>query len=185
MRAWCAHSTEPGSNPASRRRLLLAVSVLLLGRRSLAAPAQDLTPPMLDVNRADRAELESLPGLGPGLVSQLLMQRQQAPFADWRDLARRVRGMGPHLQRRLSDAGLRVQGQALEGSAAALASERRDEPASKAAAATATTPVPNMAARGPTLPTRPPAKPQAPPQTRSIGPGAATNRLSASSAPRP
>lgn len=112
MRAWCALSTEPG--PTSRRRLLLGVTALLSGHLVLATPAQDLTPPTLDVNRADRAELESLPGLGPGLVSQLLLQRQQAAFTDWRDLERRVRGLGPRLQRRLSDAGLRVQGRALD-----------------------------------------------------------------------
>lgn len=110
MPAWCTPSIEP---PARRRRRLLralaALALLPIGM----APAQDLTPSTLELNRASRAELESLPGLGPALAAQLLATRQDAPFADWQDLAQRVRGMGPRLRRRLSDAGLRVNGRAL------------------------------------------------------------------------
>ena len=43
----------------------------------------------------------------------MLAARDQAPFRDWQDLARRVKGMGPRMMGRLSAAGLRIQGQAL------------------------------------------------------------------------
>ncbi|QPF73659.1 helix-hairpin-helix domain-containing protein [Roseateles sp. DAIF2] len=71
-------------------------------------------PHLLELNQADRAELESLPGIGPQLAERLLAARAQGPFADWAELRRRVRGIGPALARRLSDAGLRVRGRALE-----------------------------------------------------------------------
>ncbi|MGM9515690.1 ComEA family DNA-binding protein [Roseateles sp. DB2] len=90
-----------------------------------AAGGQDLTPTPLDLNRASRAELESLPGLGPSLVGRMLAAREQAPFQDWQDLARRVKGMGPRMMDRLSAAGLRIQGQAL-----GLAAQDRLRPAS-------------------------------------------------------
>lgn len=91
-----------------RRRALL-LSVLLAGQ----ARAQDLTP--LELNSASRAELESLTGIGPDLAERLLAAR---PFKDWRDLRRRVAGIGPKLAAKLSAQGLRVQGQAWNAQAA-------------------------------------------------------------------
>ncbi|HLO95934.1 MAG TPA: helix-hairpin-helix domain-containing protein [Burkholderiaceae bacterium] len=93
--------------------------MLALGLAGSASRGQDLTPPtVLELNRASRAELESLPGLGPSLVGLMLGAREQAPFRDWQDLARRVKGMGPRSMARLSAAGLRINGQALEGAPA-------------------------------------------------------------------
>ncbi len=63
----------------------------------------------LEVNTATRAELESLPGLGPALVQRLLDGR---PFTGWADLMRRVSGVGAATARKLSAAGLRVAGAA-------------------------------------------------------------------------
>ncbi|MDT8998081.1 helix-hairpin-helix domain-containing protein [Paucibacter sp. APW11] len=85
-----------------RRPALLA---LLLTGSGLAWPQDEV---LLDVNRASRAQLESLDGLGPVMVERLLAARQRAPFADWADLRRRVAGIGPALARRLSQQGLRV-----------------------------------------------------------------------------
>lgn len=62
----------------------------------------------VEANTATRAELESLPGLGPGLVQRLLAAR---PFKDWPDMTRRVPGVKAVMARRLSAAGLRVAGQ--------------------------------------------------------------------------
>lgn len=95
-----------------RRRCFLAALLLLA---PLCAGAQS---PLLELNRADRAELESLPGVGPQLAGRLLAERARSPFADWSDLLRRVRGLGPRLARRLSEAGLRVDGRAYEAAAA-------------------------------------------------------------------
>jgi competence protein ComEA len=63
----------------------------------------------VEVNTATRAELESLPGLGPALVQRLVAAR---PFKDWTDLMQRVAGVKAALARRLSAAGLRVAGRA-------------------------------------------------------------------------
>lgn len=92
-----------------RRWLRLAALLLphLLSPQGLQAQAATL-----ELNQADRAELESLPGIGPQLAERLLAERARAPFAHWPELLRRVRGLGPRLARRLSGAGLRVNGQA-------------------------------------------------------------------------
>ncbi|MDR7267574.1 competence protein ComEA [Pelomonas saccharophila] len=71
-----------------------------------AVPA--LAQAEIDANTATRAELESLPGLGPTLVQRLLAAR---PFKDWADLTRRVPGVKAAMARKLSLAGLRVAGQ--------------------------------------------------------------------------
>lgn len=73
-----------------------------------AAPA--LAQTEVEANTATRAELESLPGLGPALVQRLLAAR---PFEGWRDLMHRVPGIKAAMARKLSAAGLRVAGQAL------------------------------------------------------------------------
>ncbi len=111
MPAWCGPSTEP-----RRQCLRVGVGLLLcLAWRFGGAQGQDLTPPPLELNTASRAELESLPGLGPSLAGQLIEMRAQSTFRDWQDLALRVRGMGPKLQARLSGAGLRINGLPLPG----------------------------------------------------------------------
>jgi competence protein ComEA len=92
-----------------RRRALLLIS--LIGSR---AEAQTL-----ELNEASRAQLESLPGIGPALADRLLAARAQQPFTDWTDLRRRVRGIGPALAARLSAEGLRVQGGAFDAAAPA------------------------------------------------------------------
>ena len=80
-----------------RRALLLCVA--------LPAWAQAT----VEANTATRAELESLPGLGPALVQRLLAAR---PFQGWADLMHRVPGVKAAVARRLSNAGLRVGGTA-------------------------------------------------------------------------
>ena len=73
----------------------------------LAAPA--LAQPVdVEANTATRADLESLPGVGPALAQRLLDAR---PFADWADLMQRVHGVKAAMARKLSAAGLRVAGQ--------------------------------------------------------------------------
>jgi competence protein ComEA len=63
----------------------------------------------VEANTATRAQLESLPGLGPALVQRLLAAR---PFQDWADLMHRVPGVKAAAARKLSAAGLRVAGRA-------------------------------------------------------------------------
>ncbi len=64
----------------------------------------------VDVNRADLPTLEAVKGVGPALAEGILAERARAPFADWADLMRRVKGLGAANAKRLSDAGLTVDG---------------------------------------------------------------------------
>jgi competence protein ComEA len=63
----------------------------------------------VEANTATRAQLESLPGLGPVLVQRLLAAR---PFKDWADLLARVPGIRAGTAAKLSAQGLRVAGEA-------------------------------------------------------------------------
>ncbi len=50
----------------------------------------------VDVNRADWPELAELPGIGPTLAHRIVdCRRAGGPYADYADMRRRVRGLGP------------------------------------------------------------------------------------------
>jgi len=65
-----------------------------------------------DVNQANEAELDSVKGLGPASTARILKAREKGPFKDWADFMQRVKGIKPAIAKRLSDAGLTVNGQA-------------------------------------------------------------------------
>ena len=88
-----------------RRALLALIPAALAAHRPLRAE-----PASVELNEASRAELESLPGIGPELAARLLAARAQARFADWAELRRRVKGLGESGARRLSAHGLRING---------------------------------------------------------------------------
>lgn len=67
----------------------------------------------VDVNQATEADLDSLRGVGPALTARILAQRAQAPFADWADLVRRVKGLRGPAARHLAGQGLTVNGEPL------------------------------------------------------------------------
>lgn len=102
MPQWCGHKTV---NDMRRRTLLTLL---------LFAPVAWGQPAPLELNQASRAQLESLPGIGPALAERLLQARDKAPFKDWADLRHRVRGVGPKLAAKLSAQGLVVNGWALD-----------------------------------------------------------------------
>jgi competence protein ComEA len=82
---------------------LLGVALCL----SLTVPCHAQGP--VDVNRANRAQLEQLRGIGPPLAETILVERDKGgPFRDWADLISRVRGIREARARQLSEAGLRV-----------------------------------------------------------------------------
>jgi len=87
-----------------RRALLLA---------GLMAPLLALGSPTVELNTATQAELERLRGVGVALSERLLAERAKAPFADWQDLRQRVPGLAGRSAQKLSDQGLRVNGQPL------------------------------------------------------------------------
>jgi competence protein ComEA len=89
----------------------------------LLLTASTLCAAGVEVNTASQADLESLKGIGPSLSGKLLDERQRAPFTDWADLLRRVRGIGRSSAARLSSAGLTVNGAPYEPAVAGSASE--------------------------------------------------------------
>ena len=69
-----------------------------------------------EVNQATEAELDSVKGLGPASTARILQEREQAPFKDWPDFLRRVKGFKTNAAARLSEAGLTVNGAAFDPS---------------------------------------------------------------------
>jgi competence protein ComEA len=76
--------------------LVLAVAWTTVRKpESAAAPPEAGRSLKVDINRADRAELMLLPGVGPGLADRILEQRaRNGPFDGLASL-REVPGMGP------------------------------------------------------------------------------------------
>lgn len=74
-----------------------------------------------EVNTAPQAELEKVRGIGTSLSARLIEERSKRPFADWADLAERVRGVGPASAKRLSGEGLTVNGKPYAAAAEAPA----------------------------------------------------------------
>ena len=72
----------------------------------------------VDVNQANRAELEAVKGVGPSLASEILDARRLGRFRDWADFVARVKGVSQRNAARFSAAGLTVGGAAYEGAAA-------------------------------------------------------------------
>jgi len=62
----------------------------------------------VDVNGANRAQLEAVRGVGTELADRILVARERGPFKDWADLIARVAGLGAASAARLSAAGLTV-----------------------------------------------------------------------------
>ncbi len=73
----------------------------------------------LEVNTATQAQLEALPGLGVASTERLLAERERAPFRDWADLMRRMKGLKRASAAKLSAAGLTVGGVAYAAESAA------------------------------------------------------------------
>lgn len=64
----------------------------------------------LELNEATRAQLEQLNGVGVAMADRILVERERAPFKDWEDLARRVKGMRGARIERLQAQGVTVNG---------------------------------------------------------------------------
>ena len=76
----------------------------------------------IDLNQATEITLDGLKGVGPALTREVLNAREKAPFKDWDDVTRRVKGIGPQKANNLSEQGVRVQGQAFPGPPSAKSS---------------------------------------------------------------
>jgi competence protein ComEA len=94
---------------------ILAVLLLLVASMGLAMAD-------VDVNLADQAGLDGVTGIGAVMSKKILDERKaHGPFADWADFQKRVKGIGDKNSVKLSQAGLRVNGQAKGAPAAAPA----------------------------------------------------------------
>lgn len=65
----------------------------------------------VEVNQANEAELDGVRGFGPPTTARILQERAKAPFANWADLIRRVKGIKDARARQLSSEGMTVNGQ--------------------------------------------------------------------------
>ena len=100
---------------------------------ALSLAATGLAWAQVDINRADKVALESIKGVGPAMSKSILEERTKAGnFKDWNDLEKRVKGVGPASAKRLSQAGLTVNGKPRpEAKAEPAAHQSKPAPAKK------------------------------------------------------
>lgn len=89
-------------------RPLPAIALILLLAGAMPAWCQT------DVNTATEAQLDMVLGLGPATTRRILAERERAPFRNWSDLMKRIKGIGPASALKLSAGGLQVNGQSFE-----------------------------------------------------------------------
>ncbi len=92
-------TTTPASAQVALGVLLIVMFGLLAfrgyGNRLGARPTTSTTPALTDLNRADRSELEQVPGVGPALAQQIILHREKnGPFRSLAEL-HQVKGIGP------------------------------------------------------------------------------------------
>ncbi len=90
-------TTPPPIAPVSKQRDTPAKPQKSAPQKS----AETINQPV-NLNSATQAELEALPGVGPGLAKRIITARQQKPFASLEDFDR-VSGVGPKLLEKLHD----------------------------------------------------------------------------------
>lgn len=108
------------------KKLLLAAAFCLT---AVFAHAADV-----EINKADQAALDGVKGIGPSLAKNIIEERKKGDFKDWADLEKRLKGVKEKRAMRLSDAGLRINGQPLQaspGSQAAMGKASKKEDAKK------------------------------------------------------
>lgn len=85
---------EPGARRLAARR------PARVGAAPTSVSGGSVPDVLVDVNRADAAALQELPGIGPVLADRIIEARAQAPFGSVDELAR-VPGIGPATVERL------------------------------------------------------------------------------------
>ena len=67
----------------------------------------------VDANTATEAQLDGVKGLGPNSTARILQAREAGAFKYWKDFMARVKGIKLATARKLSNAGLTVNGATL------------------------------------------------------------------------
>ncbi len=100
----------------------------------------------VEINTADQAALDGVKGIGASMSKKILDERKaHGNFKDWADLQKRVKGIADKSSINLSNAGLRVNGQAKGGAAPAASAPAPAASAAAASAAAASAPAPAAA----------------------------------------
>lgn len=73
----------------------------------------------VDVNKASAADLDGINGIGPSASAKILAERKKGDFKNWADFTTRVKGIKDAKAKKLSSAGLTVNGAAYKGEAPA------------------------------------------------------------------
>lgn len=93
--------------------------------RSVAALALCVLPALaaaLELNSANRAQLEQVNGIGVAMAERILVERERGgAFSGWTDFARRVPGFRARALDRLAQQGVTINGEARAPAAAAPA----------------------------------------------------------------
>lgn len=108
MYGLCRQTVFHPAGPPARSAVSVLLSLLVVCCALWLVPAHA----MVEANSAPAADLMAIKGIGPATSQKILEARQQAPFADWADLVKRVKGVGAKTAVKMSDSGLRVNGQA-------------------------------------------------------------------------
>ena len=98
--------------------LVKIITTALLAFVSAAAFA------VVDVNKANQAELEGIKGIGPSMSAKILDARKTGVFKDWTDLQSRVKGVRSGNSAKFSADGLTVNGAAFSATSVADATTR-------------------------------------------------------------
>jgi competence protein ComEA len=103
----------------------------------LAAFALSCFAAAVDANKATRAELESVKGIGPSISESILDERRNGAFKDWQDMIGRVKGVSHNSAAKFSAEGLTVNGEPYRGAMPAAKQGNRAEAADAQASAPA------------------------------------------------
>jgi competence protein ComEA len=90
----------------------------------LAAFASSCFAAAVDANKATRAELESVKGIGPSISESILDERRKGAFKDWQDMIARVKGVSENNAARFSAEGLTVNGELYRGATPAAKKDK-------------------------------------------------------------
>jgi competence protein ComEA len=102
------------------KKLLLIAAIFLASIGSAFA--------QVDVNKADQAALDGIKGIGPKTSKAIIDERKKGgDFKDWTDFEKRVKGVGEKNSKKLSQAGMTVNGQPKPNAPASAATDAKKD----------------------------------------------------------